>query len=243
MTTKVAIAIPENRDVILKGMFWGFIKFLSSIQTPVVLLGNEDDCMVPGKTSYIDSMRNRLVERAKKLDCTHILFIDSDTIPPAGALEKLLEADQDIIGGVYRFRVPPYRVLAFWYLDGHYVPMDKIPEDEVIAVDGIGMGCTLIKMDVFDKVEMPWYYAGYIDYVSPYDKRKKIEDFERRFIGEDLHFCEKAFLAGYKIHLHTGVKADHITQIFIPGSTETPEIPFINKNKNQSEHVPITFGG
>ena len=88
---KIAIAIPENRDTILKGMFWGFMRFLSSVKVPVVLLGNDDDLMVPGKTSYIDNMRNRMVKRAQELNCSHIFFVDSDTIPPVGALEKLLE--------------------------------------------------------------------------------------------------------------------------------------------------------
>lgn len=233
----VAIGIPENRDVILKGMFWGFMRFLSSIRTNVIIFGNDDDCLVPGKTSYIDNMRNRIAERAIEEKCTHLFFIDSDTIPPPGALEMLLGADKDIVGGVYRFRVPPYRVLAFWHVSGHYVPMDKIPADELLKMDGIGMGCTLIKMNVLNKMEKPFFKSGYTNGKSPYTPNKS----KKRYLGEDIYFCEKAKKLNFDIYLDTKVQCDHITQITIPGSLETPQNPWIEYMQNNK--TSIKFGG
>lgn len=239
----IAIGIPENRDVILKGMFWGFLRFLSSVKHRVIILGNDDDCMIPGKTSYIDSMRNKIVKRAQEKSCTHLLFVDSDTIPPPGALEKLLEADKDIVGGVYRFRVPPYRVLAFWYCAGHYVPMDELPGNQLIEVDGVGMGCTLIKMSTFKKLRKPYYRAGYYHKQSPYAfKFKNLpQKTKKRYLGEDIFFCERASEAGFKIFLHTGIRCDHITQMLIPGALKTPEIDWIKDLKENK--VSLIFGG
>jgi len=236
---KVAIAIPENRDVILKGMFWGFLRFISSLKENVVIIGNDGDEMVPGKTSYIDNMRNRLVERARELECTHILFLDSDTIPPPGALGKLLQAKKDIIGGVYRFRVPPYRVLAFWYAVNRYLPLSDLFENKIMPVEAVGMGCTLINMSVFEKLERPYFYNGYVDFNSPYAKDDSAFD-GKRYIGEDVYFCEKAAMAGFEIFLHTGVQSDHITQVYIPGNLKTPEQSIVSDHQESNF---IKFGG
>lgn len=236
---KVAIAIPENRDVILKGMFYGFLRFVASIKTPAILLGNDDDELIPGKASYIDNMRNRQIEKAQVLNCSHIFFVDSDTIPPPGALEKLLAADQDIVGGLYRFRVPPYKALAFWYAVNRYIPINMIKDSgQLIPVDAIGMGGTLIRLSILKKLKKPYFKAGYVHYASPYDKSKKRE---KRYLGEDIYFCEQAHKAGFRIYLHPGVRCDHISQIMIPGNLQPVE--FSINSDHKMDTTIISFGG
>ena len=48
----------------------------------------------------VDNARNEIVKAFLESDCTHLLFIDSDTIPPLDALKRLLAHDKPIISAI-----------------------------------------------------------------------------------------------------------------------------------------------
>lgn len=129
---------------------------------------------------------------------THLFFIDSDSVPKADIIVRLLQHKKPVASG--------------WYLDrgGHGLPVvlkiiakntpkcvaclvkhpEKFPEwrayklDELligqkeknsslVKVDGVGAGCLLIERDVFSKLEKPYFYEDHLSVHS---------------FGEDLWF-------------------------------------------------------
>lgn len=164
----------------------------------------------PMFASYIpispDSMevgeaRNECVERAREAGAEHILFIDYDVMPPPNALVRLLSHKLPIVGGVYHSKsVPSYPLL---WVKGWPGAFEDYEAGDLVSVHGMGMGCTLIRMDVFDKMEKPYFKTipGYVNenpsVVLPH-------------MTEDTYFCDKARKAGFDVVADTGIQAYHV---------------------------------
>ena len=68
------------------------------------------------------------------------------------------------------------------------------------------MGCCLIKMEVFEKIKMPYFLWAYYE-----NKNNKEQPFN--WLGEDIYFCEKAKAAGFKVWLEPKVICSHFSTI------------------------------
>lgn len=158
--------------------------------------------------SPVDNARNHIVEEFLKTDCTHLLFIDSDTIPPKNALKKLLAAKKDIVSaltpiiehdenrvndskGFYR----KYNVVGF---------NDKHVNEHIglVPCKGAGSSCILIAREVFEKLERPWYRFQYQD-----DNGVPV------IVGEDILFTAKALAAQIVPYVDTSIICGHSKSI------------------------------
>jgi hypothetical protein len=149
----------------------------------------------------VGDARNRMVEMGLKDGLEWMFFIDYDVCPPMNALVKLMSLDVDVASGVYHLKtVPSYPLIM---VNGWKYAFDDYDLGDLIEADGCGMGCTLIKMDVFRKIEPPWFKTvpGYIDsnpgVVLPH-------------LTEDIYFCKKVKKAGLRIVVDTMVQAHHV---------------------------------
>lgn len=136
--------------------------------------------------SEIAMQRQQLVDEALQTDCTHILWLDSDMKFPTNVLEALLSYDKDIIACNYSTRVPPHRPVAFKMegnLDSRVFNTTGV--EEIFAV---GMGCMLVKREVYERIERPHFSVAWND------------DFTN-LVGEDVFFCKKAKENGYTVWL------------------------------------------
>jgi hypothetical protein len=124
-------------------------------------------------------------------DCTHMLFIDDDIIVPPNGLMRLLGHDVPIVGGLYFARTPPHLPVCYRHVvDNHWVPITEFCAG-LQECDALGAGFMLIKREVFEKMERPWF------------------DFSDR-MGEDMWFCEQAKRLGYTILVDADVKCKHL---------------------------------
>lgn len=160
--------------------------------------------------------RNRIVQIALDKTADYVLMVDNDVVIPKDALINLLDDPKDVCLGFYAHRDADniYRgrtcvcklldengTLYFNYpLESEYTAEElaelKNKGQYKIRIHGGGMGCALIKTDVFRKIKYPWY-----DWVNYKD---------RGMLSEDLYFCEQCKANSILIHTDTRVNCGHV---------------------------------
>lgn len=147
----------------------------------------------------IDQIRNLIAEWAKRYD--YLLSIDSDIVLPKDALVKMIAADKDVVSGLYIQRKPGQQTLEV-YMDTANgectnIPYSLLENLGVVEIAACGMGCALIKSEVFRRMEYPhFFYKSALDHTNT--------------ISEDVYFCKKARSLGFTIWADASIKCDHI---------------------------------
>ena len=184
MENKLIIGLPTNGTV-----HWRFASSLMGLQlTP-------ETRVIWQVRSMIDIARNNLVKEALKTpDYTHILMIDDDHVFEPDLALRLLAHDVDIVGALAFKRRPEYTPCVFRKKeDGlHYPILPEVFQE----VDVVGTGAILIKIEVLQKMEFPYFETFY-------DENKK-------HWGVDFTFCKRAKKAGFKIFVDSQVEIKHI---------------------------------
>lgn len=134
-------------------------------------------------SSRIAFNRNMIVKHALENDCSHVLFVDADTIFPENGLERLLAYDLDIVGATTSKRkeggIPA----------GEFLNKEEPvkPLEEMVF---IGCPFLLIKTSVFKVLEAPYF-------AEPPAKLLGLEG--DRLVPEDEYFCLMAKQAGFRL--------------------------------------------
>ena len=153
-----------------------------------------------GYSMTLDEKRNKCVRIFLDTDCTHLLFWDSDTVGAPGAVTQLLKDDKPVIAAVvYRKGGDHAPVFGYWDDDTRLyrvpVPFDY---NKVLKVDIVGTGFVLIKREVFEQLEEPWFQC-----------------YERGNAWEDIFFCLKCKEAGIEVYVNTGIHLGHIATPYL----------------------------
>ena len=180
------------------GLFWSYSYYIKNFDA----------------NNNFATARTEIVKKALNKKSKYLFFIDTDVFIPKDALVRLMSHDADIITGVYWMKShPPQPVIFKHFGDG---PLWKIkPQEKPIEIDGAGLGCCLIKMDVFEKFKEKGIDFFKQDYDTIENGRKIHVN-----IGEDHWFFTEARKLGFKILCDTNVLCDHYnakTQEFFPG--------------------------
>ena len=166
----------------------------------------------------VATARNRIAQLALDLETDYVLMVDNDVVLPKDALKKLLEDAQDVNLGYYAHRDADniYRgrtcICKLKDKDGndyyHYPLESEYSAAEMqamkkaglkkVEVHGGGMGCALIRTDVFRKITYPWY-----DWVNYGDKN-------RGMLSEDLYFCVLCKNHGIPVYADVRVGCGHL---------------------------------
>ena len=148
--------------------------------------------------------RNKIVKKVIEGGYNYVLMIDSDIIVPDDVLEKMLEYPVDICFGLYPHKnTKDGYAEVFKPKDGDFTERfkyDELKGQVRVAVKGGGFGCVLIKSEVFMCMMYPWFQ--YIAYSN------------ETFLSEDLYFCEKAMMAGFKLEADARIKCGHMARYF-----------------------------
>ena len=160
--------------------------------------------------------RNKIAKKALDSGTDYVLMVDNDVVLPRTALQNLISHTMDVCLGYYAHRDTDniYRgrtclcklhdewgVVYFNYpLESEYTAKELHDMagagKHVVRIHGGGMGCALIKAEVFRKLKYPWY-----DWVN-YD--------DGGMLSEDLFFCEGCRKAGIPIYADTRVNCGHM---------------------------------
>ena len=134
----------------------------------------------------------------------YILTIEEDNAPPQDGLLKLYEGmDQyDVIGGLYWTKGEGGQPMI--YGDPNVYPKNFIPQrpqlDALQPCNGLGMGFTLFKMDIFKKMPAPWFKT----------MQEVIPGVGAKAYTQDLWHFEQAAKYGYRFASDNRVKVGHL---------------------------------
>lgn len=144
----------------------------------------------------------------------YILTLEDDNLPPPDAHIRLLESIErfklDAVSGLYFTKGDIQMPMAY----GHPAKFEQegvlefspvnvaeaVTKGNVIAVNGIAMGCALYRMDLFRQVQEPWFVT-----VADLIPEKGPQGFT-----QDLYFCKKAREAGKLFGVDTRVRVGHL---------------------------------
>ncbi len=166
----------------------------------------------------VATARNKIAQTAIDMKTDYVFTVDNDVTVPKDALTHLMENDVDVCLGYYahRNRDNTYngRTCICKLKDEHGNDYYHYPlESEYTAaemagmaaagmtkilVHGGGMGCALIRTDVFRSLSYPWY-----DWVN-------YGDANRGLLSEDLYFCALCRTSGYQIYADVRVGCGHL---------------------------------
>lgn len=161
---------------------------------------------------FHDAAREGVIQDFLSTDCDILLFLDSDICPPKHLLDLItMHGDKwECAGAPYPvFMAQPgenFRQLVFTVYKAttpdpttgkpRMAPCD-CPNEGTAFIDGIATGCLLIKREVFDKLERPYFEFKY-DPIT----RMPIE-------GEDIGFILKMHKLGIKFFTDFSMACKH----------------------------------
>ena len=184
--------------------------------------------------SLITRARNELVRQFLTTDAEYLLFIDADIKFLGGDVLKLLQADKDIICGLYPKKVVDWERVDIAAKQGltnlkdyasSYVVnplvknLDEVIESPVIEIKHGGTGFMLIKRHVFD-VLAPHVKEYVVSTILKRDgavvpKTKEffathIEAETDYFMSEDYYFCTLWKKHGGKVYADLSINLSHM---------------------------------
>ena len=188
--------------------------------------------------SLITRARNALTNGFLKSGCTHLLFIDSDIKFRATDIMAMLEADKDIICGIYPKKeinwdsvkkamdagVPQNQLKSY---TGSFVVnlVDyqgevTVPIGQPVEIFNGGTGFMMIKREVFEQLsdKVPSYFNDVNDLNGQVGMREEIKEYfttsiepeTGRLLSEDYHFCYIWRKAGGKVYAAPWCQLSHI---------------------------------
>ena len=154
------------------------------------------------KSSILYISREHLVVAALKANADYIMFLDSDQIIQSDTIDRMavhLENGEDIVTTLIFRKDPPFQPCIF-------SSQEKLPNEQIglkyydvanedltkpFYVQSCGLGCAMIKTDVFKKIPQPWFLP-------------------RPYTGEDITFMYEAVVNyGYKILCDPTIEIGH----------------------------------
>lgn len=147
------------------------------------------------RSSLVEVGRAQLVESAKDAGAQYMLFLDSDMWFPPDILVRMLKHKKDVVCTDAARRRPPFDTVV------HGLDDKKLDHSQtgLVEIKGVSTGVCLIDMDVFDKIERPYFLVTYKD---------------GGFLGEDYYFSYKIKEQGVQVwcDLDISKRIGHIGQ-------------------------------
>ena len=189
----------------------------------------------------IDVARNALVEQFLKTDAEYLWCLDQDAVFLPQTLDRLLSRKMPIVSALEFMRLPgacwpmalkgppnpetgQYRIQAgeiYAWIAAHFDAMSNapqilaqpLPENSLLDTTFTGCHCLLIRRDVLEDMEPPWFKG--------YDPG-----------GEDQYFCLKAAGMGIQTYVDLSVLVGHATTDRTIGAFDFMSAQWFVSNKN-----------
>jgi hypothetical protein len=186
---KLAVLVP-CRDM----LHAGFSKCLVEL-VKLNTMNGLDTHVVYDASTVLLTQRARLAAEAQAIGAEYMLWLDSDMIFPATTALRLLAHNEPVVACNYIRRQLPAKGVAYETIGDWENPLPFEPQDELVPVEGIGMGCMLVKTSILQEIPKPWFEFHWTEESNDY-------------LGEDMDFCMKMADAGYTVKIDTNLSME-----------------------------------
>jgi hypothetical protein len=149
-----------------------------------------DTHVIMDASTVLLTQRERLATEARNVGAEYMLWLDSDMVFPASTALRLLAHNEPIVAANYIRRQLPAKGVAYETIGDWQNPLEFEPQDDLVEVEGVGMGCMLVKTSVLDDIPQPWFEFGWTPESNDW-------------LGEDMIFCQKMAQAGNTVKIDT----------------------------------------
>ena len=207
-TTRVHICMPCYGGMLTESCFMSYIKWSNTCRQ----LGLDWTMETMTNESLISRARNTLTAKfLHNKESTHLMFIDADIGWEPWHLLVMLNADKDVIGGLYPMKSLPVK----WCVNGFEGA--KTSEDgNLQEVSKTGTGFLLMKRHVFEKLDAHPAVKPFINDIGlPVELNPYMKTYfdtavrENRYYSEDWTFCENWRDIGGKVWVDKRVLLKH----------------------------------
>ena len=186
---KLAVLVP-CRDM----LHAGFSKCLVEL-VKLNTMNGLDTHVVYDASTVLLTQRARLAAEAQAIGAEYMLWLDSDMIFPATTALRLLAHNEPVVACNYIRRQLPAKGVAYETIGDWENPLPFEPQDDLVPVEGIGMGCMLVKTSILQEIPKPWFEFHWTEESNDY-------------LGEDMDFCMKMADAGYTVKIDTNLSME-----------------------------------
>lgn len=213
---------PNSRDRLIKGNTYKDLSTICIVPTrgviPAKVVQSWMGLMSPMNQKFMrmfvigmevsqayNSAIETILQHPELSNWKYVLTLEEDNMPPSDGIIKLYEnMDKfDVISGIYWTKGEAGQPMI--YGNPKEMPKNFIPQipqtDTIQECNGLGMGFTLFKLDIFkdDKVPKPWFRT-----LQEYKEGQGVKCYT-----QDLYFFENAGKVGYRFACDTRVKVGH----------------------------------
>ena len=207
-TTRVHICMPCYGGMLTESTFMSYIKWSNTCRQ----LGIDWTMETMTNESLISRARNTLTAKfLHNKESTHLMFVDADIGWEPWHLLVMLNAQKDVIGGLYPMKSLPVK----WCVNGF--DGAEVSEDGTLQeVSKTGTGFMLIKRDVFEKLNAHPATKPFMNDIGlPVELNPHMKTYfdtavrENRYYSEDWTFCENWRDLGGKVWVDKRVLLRH----------------------------------
>jgi hypothetical protein len=191
--TKLAILIPCKEYVY--SLFTASLVELVKTTT----MAGIDVHVIYDQSTILLSQREKLAKQAIAINSDYALWLDSDMMFPSTTAMRLMGHNVDVVCSNYMKRSVPLQTVAYpergdW---NNWLPLEH--NQDLQEVEGVGMGCMMMKTEILKKIEPPYF---------------NFEFYDGDWHGEDFYFQEKIRKAGSKIliDMNLSTQVRHVGQ-------------------------------
>jgi hypothetical protein len=210
--TKLAILIP-CRDTV----YSLFTSCLVEMIKTCTMAGIDTHVLYDASTILLNQREN-LAKEAIKINSDYMLWLDSDMLFPSTTAMRMIAHNKSVVAVNYMKRSIPLNSVAYETRDNWDEWLPLVSEENLVPVEGVGMGCMLIKTKILEEIERPFFSFEYKD---------------ESWHGEDFYFQEKLRNVGHEILIDMNLSRQirHIGQWAFGPSLGTNEEQIVKRRK------------
>lgn len=145
---------------------------------------------------------NEARTKALKSDIQYFITLDSDVVMPDNAITEFMkQSHKDIAGGWYPMAHGESWVAGKWIANNTLWHFKK-PEQSLIKVDMVGLGCLMLSRKALTELE----------FRDGIDKEIMDEFGEKMYMGPCAAFSDNAQNKGYNLYMNGSVICQHLTR-------------------------------